>query len=259
MKSTFALAFAAVLLPALAFADYSVRPMDQHWDGSLPAVTEWGDAFVSTREVKVETTSPRTGKGVGWLFLVFDRSTGYYLQQFHYTRKEYEYPGLGTYYTADWFGKHYHVGVTSNRIWAFDFQIPEMARLSILVSSEKAEGLDDAESKAMRWAAEQMVVREQTPVHKIQPQARAMNLIFPLGKHVDPANEGLEFVPETLVSLRWRDGRWELTFDGSPTRDKFYHPEARIHLRARFTMDSMTFSSNRYTCVGAESEEITCP
>jgi hypothetical protein len=244
-------------IPILATIPYSVRPIEPPWDASLPAVTEWGDSFVLTREVKVETGSPRMGKGVGRLFVVFDRSTGYYLKRFYCARKE--YPAVPTF--SDWFKSHGHIGVTSKGIWAFDFQLADRpndggAVLRDFESNEKAESLDDAVSKALKWAPARI---EDTEQGKPQPYGGSV-LVRRFERHLDPANDDVEFVPQALVSFAWRSGLWEMTFDGYQRREGSYPPPGqRKPLRARLALASPGEYLPRYTCVDDKGGETTCP
>jgi hypothetical protein len=248
----------ALLLQAAAGVP-PVRPIERLSDSSLPAITESGDSFVLTREVKLEVDTPELGVMVGRLFLIFDRSTGHYLRALNWSKGE---GPVGSSYT-DMFRDHAHIGATSQRIWAFfaprAFLAPG-ATLEVWQGLEKAENLDDAEAKTLKWVAVHAHIPELQP--KIPAQFfMNMPLILPLSASSDAARGKAEFVPETLVSYTLHNGLWEFIFDGYARRDRLYHPtEERKHLRARFTLNSTDYAqSPAYVCVDDKSQEAPCP
>ncbi len=251
MRNVFTSAFVIAMLSTPTFSASPIRSIEQPWNGSLPAVAESGDTFLLTREVKVEVDSPRIGKAIGSLFLIFDRATGYYFRDIRWSKDG--YPSY-----MEYFSKEDHLGVTPKGIWAFEF-VPHTCMLVILKGHEKAESLDDAESKALIWAAGH--IQELEARKGNINYAGGRQLFLPFASHVNPLNNGLEFVPEALLSLKWHNGLWEFTFDGYQRRDKWYHPpEERKHLKARFTIDSTTVGqSNSFSCVDDKLQETICP
>ena len=253
MRKAVKLPFATAMLATLALGGSPIRPTEHPWDNSLPAVTESGDTFLLTRDVKVEVDSPRVGKATGHLFLIFDRSTGFYLREISWISKAGgEYPPY-----MDQF-RNFRLGVTSNGIRAFELALGTCT-LYTLASTEKAESLDDAESKALTWAAAHI---QELDYRKRDPNfAGNTPLILPLEKHLDPANNGREFVPETLVNFAWREGQWVFTFEGYQRRNRRDRPpEEMRHLKARFTVNSSTWEqSPPLTCVDDKLQETTCP
>jgi hypothetical protein len=253
MRKAVTLPLATAMLATLAPGSPPIRPIEQPWDNSLPAVTEGGDAFLLTRDVKVEVDSPRVGEATGHLFLIFDRSTGFYLREISWISKAgREYPPYMDQFTS------FRFSVTSKGIWAFKL-IPGACTLYILASAEKAESLDDAESKALTWAAAHI---QELEGRKRDPNfAGNTPLILPLEKHLNPANNGKEFIPETLANFAWRDGRWEFTFEGYQRRNRWDRPPGEMrHLKARFTVNSSTpAQSPPLTCVDDKLQETTCP
>jgi hypothetical protein len=133
-----------------------------------------------------------------------------------------------------------------------------MAKLIVLESDAKAESLNDAQSKALKLEASRI---DNSEPNKVQPPD-TIDLIRPLSQERDSPNGRVEFVPESLESLTYRDGLWEMIFTGYQRRDRSYHPpNERIHMKAKIKLNAARLWEQwpRYSCLSDKSEEVTCP
>jgi hypothetical protein len=231
-----------------------VQPVGAPWDSSLPAVTDWGDSFVLTREVRITLGGAPGHELDGYLFLIFDKQTGFYLQKIYLGAP----PSDHAIPSATDEHRRYHVGVTKNGIGVFDYQRPLTLNVRWSNPTDKAYSIDDAETKVLGWAGSH--VKGGHLAYGFDHSANGLDCI---GWEIFSAT-GSQYVPDTLLSFERRDGAWEITFDGfmRPVGSKSIPQEEkdRRGLKARVRLGTNNWAgAKEFVCLDDEMKERACP
>ena len=123
-----------------------IRPVTRN-DRTLPAVAGYGQIYVTARDMTADVDFPSGRSGKGRLFIIFDSSSGFFLETFHWEPNA--YPQL---FLIDHVGSLYRIGVAPDRLLAVNFAYG----VGISESSEKAQNLDDAEAKSLKWIGDHL-------------------------------------------------------------------------------------------------------
>ena len=197
-----------------------VRPVTASRNNrTLTAVTESGQTYLAARELGVDLDFPAGQSGKGQLYILFEPSTGFFLQIFGWERNDYPRTWIAQQEARS------RVGVTADRLVIVTFS----DGAGIIESTEKASNLDDAEAKSLKWIGDhlaQIETRTDRELYRAtyRPLGRSD---FPKGflrpglqhgsiEMIDP----LPGLRVRLVDMVYKGGGWELTLESTETQRK---------------------------------------
>jgi hypothetical protein len=131
----------STLLEVLGFAgDPHARPIVASRDTRpFPAVDAAGRTYVTERELNVELEQPDGKKSIGRLGIILDPATGFFLHQLSLYHEPVPW--------KDYLSSTAHIGLGADRLVLVMFG----NGIGIVESTEKAENIDEAEAKALKW------------------------------------------------------------------------------------------------------------
>jgi hypothetical protein len=213
------------VLPLWAISAHSlvaagqIRPINStRQDRALSASTSGGEAGALARQMQADIQFPSGRAAKGSLFILFDPMYHHYYWSLIWAPEDSRSaPRVGG------LGPESKIYSAQARLVLFSCG---SGRLEIYESTESADSVDDAETKSLKAATDQLGEIEAL---RYRPSTRSINLGARMGAGflVPPFSE-TSIGPVEIESIKWSEGKWELVLKGQWT--------ARIQLDADYQL-----------------------
>lgn len=184
-------------------------------DIGLTVVTSLGEGYLAGREFLIDIHFPNGDIGKGKLYIMFEPSTGCFLQYLDWAAKE-EYP------KDSWFRSIAESGrfvISDNRLVLIEIKTQIPPHISVLESStEKADNIDGAESRSLGWYRDHLLaLRERSyKAETFGYLAEIVPILMPNGFYGNWIMSQAPYVPLRLIDIvRVSGTRWNLTLENS--------------------------------------------